>query len=40
MYYQEYGDVIVSAHPKEDVNASGEDEEKKVAKREKNRNSR
>ena len=40
MYYQEYGDVIVPAHPKEDVNASGEDEEKKVVKEEKNRNRR
>ena len=38
MYYQEYGDVIVPAYPKEDVNASGEDQEKKVVKEEKNRN--
>ena len=38
MYYQEYGDIIVPAHPKEDVNALGEDEEKKVVKEEKNRN--
>ena len=38
MYYHEYGDVIVPAHPKEDVNMSGEDEEKKFVKKEKNRN--
>ena len=38
MYYQEYRNVIVPAHPKEDVNASGEDKEKKVGKEEKNRN--
>ena len=38
MYYQEYGDVIVPAHPKEDVNVLGEDKEKKVVKEEKNRN--
>ena len=38
MYYQEYGDVIVPAHPKEDVNVSGEDKEKKVVKEEKNCN--
>ena len=40
MYDKEYRDVIVPAHPKEDVNTSRIDKEKKVMKEEKNRNTR
>ena len=38
MYYKKERDIVVSAHPKEDVNALGEDEKKKVVKEKKNRN--
>ena len=38
MYDKEYWNVIVPAHPKEDVNASRTDKEKKVMKQEKNCN--